>query len=478
MHKPRNNRDRGFLMFLNFRETWVVAIHNGMHRLRKPVSVVLVSLLISSFSYAESEVFSPSPSFLKKRTEEFYQIPPVPSIDEKELSNFIEKKIEKFGSRIPEFHKMVNEVDTRLTVKELMKSSSLHGFPNFGNSESKTNQDLRNMILFTFDRLENLPKVEDADRVFLRLAKAFTHCQQVQYRIVREVFLDLMDKDSLKTRVALLLDDLKKKWLMQTIFKMEHTSSADLDPHLENSYLNAIGEEFGISGFEGAKVDRLANKKIEPAQARKVFLSYARADEIISYVHDDFTSSQDAQEQAEVFNWVSKKNYELDKIYDENGLITTEGVQKILLDLEILVMASASTPAPAAHNDTPFNIFRITPSDIIKRQEKVLAIFFPTTGFSSWKEFEGRLEKSKKLAPVREALDKERIKLVVYSPQNIRDPILTQGLLNQYQTGSTRGYEGTTGRFAVERGQLNMTKQEYEEVPITDRPKYGMVLSE
>ena len=352
---------------------------------------------------------------------------PAPSIARQDLTNFIDLKIQKYGSRMPTFDKLVNEVDSHLTVKALIKSSALNGLPNFGNRKSKTNQDLRKMVLFIFERLDNLPTIEEADRHFLKFAQGFLHCQQVQYRTIRETYLELMDKDSLKTRVALLLDGLKVKWLMQTIFRMEemgNTLSSDLNPHLENAYLNAIGEDFGISGAAAAKVDRLATKKVDRIHAKKLFLSFAQADEIISHVYGNFTSSQDPQEQAEVFNWVSKKNYEFDKIYDEDGLINQTGVVRILLDLGVLERVVLPDTSNAL-----FKILEYTPATILPRQEAILEAFFPTTGYSNWTEFEEALEQSHELAPVREALDHERIKLVVHAPQSKRNAIITRGLL-------------------------------------------------
>jgi hypothetical protein len=394
--------------------------------------------------------------FFRMSSEDYYRIPQVPRFEQSELSSRIDKKIEKLGSKVPGFHEMVNSVKSDLTVKDLMKSTSLEGLPIFGSPLSAVNEDLKDMMFLILDSLE---KKLGGERLFQKLANSFTSCQQVQYRTIREVYEELMDQGSLRTRVAFLSDTLKRKWLMQTIFYMEKSSSYDLDVHLENSYLKAIGRNLGIPHYFQAEIDPKANKKIDQKRAQKVFRSFVNSDEMILTTLDHFRESKDIQLQAEIYKWVTDWDYKTDQVYDDNGLINKRGVENILVDLGVIYPTSTSLPF-----------------DIIKRQEMVLDRVLPSIGYSSVEELDRVIEGVKSLSDLKNAFNPERVELSIYAPQIKRKAILSQGLLNQYQTGSSRGFFGIPSRFAVERSHLQMNEAEYERIPLDIRPKYGRLI--
>lgn len=281
--------------------------------------------------------------FLEKRIEDFYQIPPPSSQDEQDFAASIDHKLNTYSSRMPGFNALANR-DANKTVKSLLRSTALEGAPSFGPANSNINQNLRSMLIAIFKRLDEMPRPEDSNRFFKKLANGFLDCQQVQFRVVRELFLELSDRSSLKLRIAVLLDSLKKKWLHQVILQMEGRAGGNvLDTHLESAYLIALGDGFGISGLEVAQKDRLASNQVNSQQVRSLFSSFVNSNDIISTVHGDFTSTKDEQKHAELFNFVKLKNYNLAKIYDTDGLITKRAVEKILIDLEVII------PADSAH---------------------------------------------------------------------------------------------------------------------------------
>lgn len=410
---------------------------------------------------SKAESFKISWAELKKEAQDLYQIPSIPALSLSQLTEQNNLYIDHLGTRLPGFFAMTNQKNSSAKVSQLMLSTSLSGLPDFGGPETTLNLDIKSMMFFILEELSKSQDLVKADRLFKKLALAFTNCQQVQYRVIREIFQELNKQSSLQIRIALLLDDIKEKWLLQTIYHLEDKLQNGIEVHLKSSYLKAIGELFGIPGFRQALTDPHAQNNVDKIRAARVYRSFVDVHEIISTILENFAALKDPQDQAEIFQWANNKAYSLAEIYDEEGHINKIGIIQILRDLNIII------PVPES-----------MASNIIQRQELLLESFLPATGFSTWAEFEEALNKSEKLKSIRDAFNNDALELAIYAPAKKREDILKHGFLNQYQTGTSKGAFTLPGRSTVERALLNMTDEEYEEIPREIRPKYGKVISQ
>jgi hypothetical protein len=316
-------------------------------------SVLLLNIIIPTFVFSQtpklktpeeeintrlSQSYNTHPQYIKKQIKDFFKTEDVSTGQDEQSQILLSSFTIDLGNRYSDFYQLHNIINKQLTVSYLMQSTAQNGLPNFGPSTSATNLDVRNMLFFILKNLHDMKDQQKSDRTFKKLALAFTNCQQVQYRVVQDIYLEMMNRQGLSTRVALLIDTLKTTWLMQTIFKMEKKSTMDLDPHVQNSYLKAIGKEFGITGWEEATVDALATKVIDATQASANFKSLIQAEEIINAVYDEILSSTDAAYQAEIYRWASERDYDLEAFYDENlKYPKKDGVAKILEDMGVVV---------------------------------------------------------------------------------------------------------------------------------------------
>lgn len=102
---------------------------------------------------------------------------------------------------------------------------------------------------------------------------------------------------------------------------------------------------------------------------------------------------------------------------------------------------------------------------------------FPTTGHETYAEYVQALKRTEDPVLLRaiELIENDQLEIVMRRPENGRFWIPKTGFQNQYVSGSSKGYNGKTGRY---RAEATMTSKTYEEyAPIDDevKPKYGTI---
>ncbi|HXW52694.1 MAG TPA: hypothetical protein VEL47_01185 [Myxococcota bacterium] len=394
----------------------------------------------------------------KKPAKDFYQVSELKELDDALLKSQVEEKISHLGARLPDFDKKTNQ--HKQPVKTLLSDSCLHGLKLLGAPTTVANRDVKSMMFSILEKLHSAANAKEADRLFRKLVHGFTDCETISHRVIVDVFQELMGQSSMRVRAARILDQLKQKWLMQTINQLEKLTQNSLDHDLETAYLQKIGKDFGIVGFLQAALDKLSTKKVSYRGASAVFHSFASARELIDEVLGDLLSESDDARKAEIFRWVSDRGYFAKDLFNDSGQPKREVAEKILLDFGII--------APRL----PDSIKKLMDS-----QEVLFDSFLPTTGYSSWEELRAAVRKAEPLLDIVQAFDQNQVELVVFAPDSHRDAILSRGILNQYQTGSSKGTFNTPARFSVERSYLNQTAAEYGSLPIEWRPKYGKIVS-
>mmetsp|Transcript_58367 Transcript_58367/g.173700 ORF Transcript_58367/g.173700 Transcript_58367/m.173700 type:complete len:360 (-) Transcript_58367:274-1353(-) len=101
-------------------------------------------------------------------------------------------------------------------------------------------------------------------RVCTALAEAFQACQQVQARVIDQLYGCLTGRDEgLKGQLLVLVDTLKQRALDEVTLRLHPdclSPAVDMGrqmPHIESAYISACGEQLGLRGVETSRIDRM-----------------------------------------------------------------------------------------------------------------------------------------------------------------------------------------------------------------------------
>jgi hypothetical protein len=266
------------------------------------------------------------------------------------LSVFMTNVIEVWKRLVPRLQTEKNR-DGVLDVRVLLSRTAMSGLPMFGDSNSAVNRDFR----VAFIRSVQLIHEKSSVPLIGRLIEGFKECQQVQYRTVIELYLELTGKGSLETRINNLLQHLKRRWLLQMILSTQ--TGSFVDPHIESAYLVAIGDDIGLPEHQGAVVDRLSRSHDATTLSRPkcvlvdAFDSFISTAEIVDTVYDNFRTPLERMAitnldrdmidiQADLKRWMTSNDMYRSDYYDEYGNVTRDAVVRILLKTGVLLDAT------------------------------------------------------------------------------------------------------------------------------------------
>jgi hypothetical protein len=175
----------------------------------------------------------------------------------------------------------------------------------------------------------------------------------------------------------------------------------------------------------------------------------------------------DEQEKAHIRQFVSDKGLDISKMITAEGDFHEPGIAKILQSIGILFSKEQL-------NDMG--------KKIAHTSKKVIDAKFPSTGFTDFAQFKVALDKNVNLAKLTSLLSSNSFKAVIRTPSNdVRQTLLKPGssFKNQYQTGaSSGGGNDLDYRFMVEQSRLNFSPDDFDSIPLSLRPKYGLLMTE
>jgi hypothetical protein len=289
--------------------------------------------------------------------------------DSYELQRFAANAVAQWEAGVPRLRTERNR-DNKTSVSELIRSSMHYGLPSMGSGESTTNKEFRLSLIYTAHSLTNRHEASLVP-VVNRIIDGFRECQQVQFRTVMELYLELTGKGSLATRINNILQYLKRRWLQQLI--VSRTACLTPEPHVESQYLMAVGKELGMVEYRGAVHDKLANglrdKKEDLMTAYCSLVTIEEiVDTIIQAIHvptNKLGRNMDHDAialQAEVSNFLINENILTANGYDEDGNVTKNAVVGILSRMNILLQRDSVIAIPAgykvAENTTNIELFK------------------------------------------------------------------------------------------------------------------------
>lgn len=111
----------------------------------------------------------------------------------------------------------------------------------------------------------------------------------------------------------------------------------------------------------------------------------------------------------------------------------------------------------------------------MKEQNKTFDKLFATTGYDNYAAYEAALRKSTDphIQKAVELLDNHKLEVIMRRPEAGRFWIPITGIQNQYVSGTSKGYLGTSGRYGGESIMTDREKTDYAKIDDEVKPKYG-----
>lgn len=167
-------------------------------------------------------------------------------------------------------------------VTDFIVSSYYKGLPLYNSIPAvKTHimNALQHIIGFANDPVKS---ETEKKRHLTRLADAFTSCQAEQGRVIDTIYGLISGRTrGLREQILALVDEQKMR-VMDAVIVEIHPEAAQKTlissvqfPHLESSYIHAVGKQLGMRGVAGARVDRNITQ-LSQAEARDVVQRFRR----------------------------------------------------------------------------------------------------------------------------------------------------------------------------------------------------------
>lgn len=109
---------------------------------------------------------------------------------------------------------------------------------------------------------------------------------------------------------------------------------------------------------------------------------------------------------------------------------------------------------------------------IADRQNYLFMTFLPATNFENYPHIKQAIDQD---FPDRSRQFDNDLMLVIFAPSDIRNKIIQEGFKNQFETNTSQGLLDKNARFNTERSLLGYSSREYKDIPLSIRPKYGLV---
>jgi len=223
--------------------------------------------------------------------------------------------------------------DNTTLIKTLIKKSYENGLPLLKTEEEKQNFILMlSYVLYKIYKMDNKKKC-----IYIEiLTDGFKECQQMQYRTTYNLYVELTNFFSIDTRIKLLIECLKKKWLHETIYECLEIKNKLFDIHIENSFINIINKELPIFNNVMIKYDVLTHS-INNNNCVNIYISKINAEDIIKIIYDNLINDKSIEINAEICRWLKIHDMYNPLSYDDNGYITLNTIIKILIKLNIII---------------------------------------------------------------------------------------------------------------------------------------------
>jgi hypothetical protein len=111
---------------------------------------------------------------------------------------------------------------------------------------------------------------------------------------------------------------------------------------------------------------------------------------------------------------------------------------------------------------------------LVQKQTEDFKKYFPSSGFASLEDFDNAVKGSGEAATqLLNRIKNDEFRVAMRRPNSARWWIPKVGFQNQYVTGSSRGFSGKQGRYAVEASLLHRQYADYAPLDDDLKPKYG-----
>lgn len=231
-------------------------------------------------------------------------------------------------------------------VKNMIPLTYEHGFPNYPYLKQQTQKCLA-LILDVLRKDSDFSQAKKKATA-QRLSDAFTDCQAVQCSTVATMGQELLSTGNLTESIRVYWQAYKMEKLDLQLIRGRHPNCETPDgqpqeqfPHIKNTYLVLLGDQFGLDGTKES-----ANDKLRPANVLKgwesvkelanTYRDLLSLEEFIKQVAEDINSSnQDCSriDKTLVFQWGKDNGMPSFGFYDENknysGLIPPTEEHKV-----------------------------------------------------------------------------------------------------------------------------------------------------
>ena len=223
--------------------------------------------------------------------------------------------------------------DNITLISTLLKKSYNNGLPLLKTIVEKQNYiSMLSCVLHKINIMDNVKKIKYIEI----LVDGFKDCQQMQYRITYNLYVELTNFFSIEARIKLLIECLKKKWLHETIYECLKIKNGIIDIHIENSYINIINSEIPMIDHIMVKYDKLTHS-VENNNCIDIYISKINAEDIIKIICDNLINDTNNELNSEICRWLKIYDMYNSSSYDENGLITIDTIIKMLIKLNIII---------------------------------------------------------------------------------------------------------------------------------------------
>lgn len=236
--------------------------------------------LIKAFQKAHSKEFDAlkkvflSPECCTDSKAEFTSSPPKTLLKSPEIIELLKKYV-------PDVLSMRDRRNISCVTTFIVRSY-YHGLP-FYDAVPAVKTHIRNALQCIFAFANDPEKTEtEKKRHLMRLADAFTSCQAEQGRVIDSIYGMISGRTKgLREQILALVDEQKMR-VMDTVIVEIHPEAAQKTlisnvqfPHLESSYIHAVGEQLGMRGVAGSAVDKNITM-LSPSECKDVLKRFHR----------------------------------------------------------------------------------------------------------------------------------------------------------------------------------------------------------
>jgi hypothetical protein len=238
----------------------------------------------------------------------------------------------------PEHFRGYHSLNTHKSIRDLLWEAYSYGSlyaaanPQFSDQA----EYIKNVMHVVVDALDTKGKEPSTKQIIYatRLDAAYRACQAVQYRTIQEIMSEILNKGDLADSVRVWWQEYKMNKLDEFILEKHphcndnHTEQNKQFPHIKNAYIEALGDEFGLTGLVAASRDIHRPKNLSfHSGLRAEFRGMLDLQEFARLIALDINNSDKESSRLEknlIFDWYNAGNsdddfalYSEDKNYDD-----------------------------------------------------------------------------------------------------------------------------------------------------------------